>query len=457
MPEMLRRLTWLRLLVGTTSRALVFSVIAAALWMALPTAWGWTATTVMSDSMAPGIRAGDVVVTMPVDTAHLQAGRVVLVKDPDHAGRLRLHRLVAIDGDALTTRGDANPQADSTPVSRSAVVGVAVLRAPWIGAPFVWTGQGRWGLSCLAAGAFAVVLMLCGVDSGVRSRRHVAVKRASAPRAAVAAGAGAVVLVVALAPALGVGAHAAYARSTLGPGTTFGALSSYPCLAPTPADSPTLSFAFNEPSGTSATDGAGANTGTLQSGATRVAGGCPPAAASPYLTLNGTTAAAVTTATVVSAPSSYSIEIWFRTTSATGGRLLGFGNSSTGTSTAYDRMLYLTNAGKVVFGAYNLTNVAVTSPASYNDGAWHHAVATMDGVLGGAGMKLYVDGALVGSNTNLVSQTGVGYWRVGADNLTGWPGAPTTTGLTGSVDDAAVYSSALTAAKVSAHYSAGRF
>jgi len=149
---------------------------------------------------------------------------------------------------------------------------------------------------------------------------------------------------------------------------------------------------------------------------------------------------------------------WFRTTSTTGGRLLGFGNAQTGLSSSYERSLSLTNAGKVVFGVFTGLVVTVVSPAAYNDGAWHEAVATMDGTLGGGGMRLYVDGVPVAANANILSQPGIGYWRIGYDNLANWGAAtPTTYGPTGAVDDAAVYATVLTPAKVSAHYAAGRF
>ena len=43
-----------------------------------------------------------------------------------------------------------------------------------------------------------------------------------------------------------------------------------------------------------------------------------------------------------------SAEVWLKT--GANGRLLGFGNASTGASTSLDRNLYLTNSGTLVFG-----------------------------------------------------------------------------------------------------------
>ena len=116
-------------------------------------------------------------------------------------------------------------------------------------------------------------------------------------------------------------------------------------------------------------------------------------------------------------PTSYTEETWFKTTTTRGGKLMGFGSSRTGSSSSYDRQVYMTNSGQLVFGAYPGTTVTVTSPKTYNNGAWHLVTATQ----GGDGMKLYVDGALVGSDPTTGAQNYTGYWRLGGDNLSGWP------------------------------------
>ena len=76
--------------------------------------------------------------------------------------------------------------------------------------------------------------------------------------------------------------------------------------------------------------------------------------------------AAVTVATP--APSTFSVEAWFKTTTTSGGSIVGFGNSSVGTSTVYDRHVYLTTTGKVVFGVYPAVPT-VSTTAAYNDGS----------------------------------------------------------------------------------------
>jgi hypothetical protein len=160
-----------------------------------------------------------------------------------------------------------------------------------------------------------------------------------------------------------------------------------------------------------------------------------------------------TIATTVSGGSSsvFATELWFNTTSTTGGKLIGFEDTQTGNGSNYDKQVYMTNTGELIFGVYTGGFATVTSPATYNNGAWHHMVAVQDAT----GMKLYVDGALVGSNATATNQPFSGYWRVGGGNLNSWPSQPSNSYFVGSIDEAAVYSHTLNAGEVAAHFAAG--
>ena len=169
--------------------------------------------------------------------------------------------------------------------------------------------------------------------------------------------------------------------------------------------------------------------------------------------LSGTTSYISTPASAsVTNPTIFTEEIWFKTTTG-GGRLIGFGNAQTGTSSQYDRHLYLTNSGQVVFGVYSGAVYTAVSPATYLDGLWHQAAAT----LSASGMVLYVDGAQVATNTGTTTaENHSGYWRVGFDSISGWGTTqPTNFYFTGSLAWASVYTSALTAAQIKNLYVAG--
>ncbi|BCY06803.1 signal peptidase I [Actinoplanes sp. L3-i22] len=109
------------------------------LWTLVPVLFGWSSSVVVSGSMQPAIRAGDVVVTAPVPGKDIHAGYVIRFRDPSRPGRAVLHRVQRIGDDGrLITKGDANRVADSTPVPVGAVTGMGRLRVPYAGLPMLW-------------------------------------------------------------------------------------------------------------------------------------------------------------------------------------------------------------------------------------------------------------------------------------------------------------------------------
>jgi PKD repeat protein len=152
----------------------------------------------------------------------------------------------------------------------------------------------------------------------------------------------------------------------------------------------------------------------------------------------------------IAGPNTFSIETWIRGTGT--GRIVGFGNNNTdtGTSSSYDRHLYIDSGGRLTFGVYTGSINTLRSPARVDDGSWHHVVAT----LSTGGMQLFVDGVRVGNRTDVTSgQSFNGYWRIGADNLSSWPNRPQGSDrFSGSIDDVAIYPTALSTATVLDHY-----
>ena len=167
-------------------------------------------------------------------------------------------------------------------------------------------------------------------------------------------------------------------------------------------------------------------------------------------TFNGSTGGAATTA-AVPGPNTFTAEAWFRTTSTSGGKIVGFGNASSGLSGSYDRHVYLDGTGRLNFGVNNGSTSTVRSPATYNDGQWHQVTAQ----LSSAGMVLYVNGLRVGANAAVTAgQAYSGFWRVGGDNLNNWPNKPSSNYLNGTIDEVALYPTALTADQVQARHAA---
>ncbi|MEU6754870.1 DNRLRE domain-containing protein [Streptomyces sp. NPDC046685] len=147
---------------------------------------------------------------------------------------------------------------------------------------------------------------------------------------------------------------------------------------------------------------------------------------------------------------SYTIETWFKTNTTRGGKLIGFGNNTDRNSSSYDKQIYMTNTGRLVFGVYAGSTRTITTGLldTYNDNKWHHAVGTQ----GPSGMALYVDGQNKGTLGVTTHQAYAGFWHIGGDNLTSWPNRPTSSFFAGQIDETAVYPSVLTQAQVKSHF-----
>jgi streptogramin lyase len=149
-------------------------------------------------------------------------------------------------------------------------------------------------------------------------------------------------------------------------------------------------------------------------------------------------------------PFVFSYSLWFKTTSTTGGKLLGFGgqqngNGGTGDNATQDRNLYMNTTGALYYGVYNGGAVSInTGTATFNDGLWHHVVVT-DGPTNG--MKIYVDGVQKATGAYSQPQTASGYWRIGGDALGGF-GVGGSDYYVGAIDDVAIYNHELTGAEI---------
>ena len=205
---------------------------------------------------------------------------------------------------------------------------------------------------------------------------------------------------------------------------------------------------------TALTDASGhADTGTAQGGVTLGAPSGPPTLGSA-ISLDGSSGY-VQTANSISNPEGFSIVAWFKTSTSTGGTIISFEDAQglTGVSNS-DRMIWLDNAGKLVFGVYPGSYQEITSASAYNDGAWHMVVAE----IGAAGQQLWVDGTEVASNNAITSaQSYSGWWHLGwgITGSFGWPDSPTNPYLAGSLSETAVLSTSLNAAQISTLYNAG--
>jgi trimeric autotransporter adhesin len=215
------------------------------------------------------------------------------------------------------------------------------------------------------------------------------------------------------------------------------------------ADRPDSYWRLGETSGSRAADSSSSGVdGALAGVSVYGVAGAVTGTTDTALTLNGSSGHVVA-AQAWGAPTTYSTEAWFRSTTTRGGRIIGFGSSGTSAlSSSYDRMVCMRDDGKLSFGTYPGTQQTVVTPAAYNDGQWHHVVATQ----GPEGMRLYVDGVERGANSATSGASYTGFWRAGGDRC--W-GGTTSSYFAGSLDEVAVYPRVLDTDAVARHYAAG--
>jgi len=146
----------------------------------------------------------------------------------------------------------------------------------------------------------------------------------------------------------------------------------------------------------------------------------------------------------------HSIECWFSTTAALAANKLCT-KSQDGT-TWMEYALQLNSSGNIVYetnsdgtpGGYH----ALTTSGAYNDGAKYHVVAVHDNA--SDKKRVYVNGSAVASATWTPS-----CFSNASDLCVGYGTGTNNYALTGTIDEFAVYATALTAAQVADHYTKG--
>ena len=95
---------------------------------AMPMPFGWGVSVVLSGSMEPALSVNDMVFVK--EQGSYETGDIVVYQD---GSSLVIHRIISVDGNEITTQGDANNTADQ-PVDISSVKGKAVASIPFVGA-----------------------------------------------------------------------------------------------------------------------------------------------------------------------------------------------------------------------------------------------------------------------------------------------------------------------------------
>lgn len=170
--------------------------------------------------------------------------------------------------------------------------------------------------------------------------------------------------------------------------------------------------------------------------------------------LAATNGAAIISATAAAGTlptSAVTVECWYRTDYAVNWHNVI--NHDWGSSATPGWLLHLSTTA-AIFGIWHTSGQKTAAVAmSYADGQWHHFVGVYDSAgSGGTGqVRLYVDGALAASSG------GVGVYTLDDAGFVG-AGAATagSAGQERAIAEIAIYGTALSDARVAAHYAAGR-
>jgi hypothetical protein len=194
-------------------------------------------------------------------------------------------------------------------------------------------------------------------------------------------------------------------------------------------------------------DLAGTNNGVLQGGATYAAGEVGQA-----FRLDGTNGFVSTSLTVTN-PQTFTLGLWFKSSTTRGGVLLSFGDSQTGTPANYDRHIYMDNAGALHFGVNSSGTKVISSTNGLNNNSWHFVAGVLSS---NAGMSLYIDGGLMATNVAVTNaQNFNGWWRIGENNLANWPSLPSSYFFNGQIDEVSIFNRALASNEIASIYQAG--
>lgn len=205
------------------------------------------------------------------------------------------------------------------------------------------------------------------------------------------------------------------------------------------------------PANDNANDIIGGDNGILQGGVTYTRGEVGEA-----FNFDGTSGY-VATSSLINNPQTFSLTLWFQTTTTNGGVLISFDSDQyIQSGDSYDRNIYMDNTGALHFGVWNGGAAQVNTGPGYNDGNWHYVVGTLST---NTALNLYIDGVLVGNNpaVTYAQETYNGYWRIGQDNLDNWPTQfqPNSYFFQGQIDEVAIFNTALSAANAAAVFDAG--
>ena len=117
-----------------------------------------------SDSMAPAIRTGDLLVAEDIPPRQARVGDVITFHSPG-TGRLLTHRVISRRLQpggrwSFETRGDANTGVERWAVSARGTIGRVTVRLPKAGYVIGWLGRPIWAMLLVGGGGLLLAVLL---------------------------------------------------------------------------------------------------------------------------------------------------------------------------------------------------------------------------------------------------------------------------------------------------------
>ena len=202
---------------------------------------------------------------------------------------------------------------------------------------------------------------------------------------------------------------------------------------------------LGETSGTTFASTVGTFNGTWSGSPTLGATGALTGDSNKAATLNGTSQyGTVANASALSKTNNFSLELWVKRSKNAASQAVA-GKPLTATTKSENYALWFDTANKIRFEVGNGTTSKTVTSAAALDTNWHHVVATF----ASGALKIYVDGTLSASATATftTAATNSSTFDVGRSGTTNYYG--------GSIDEIAVYATALSATQIADHYAKG--
>lgn len=119
---------------------------------------GFRSLVVMSGSMQPTLRTGDLVIDRSISPLQARVGDIVTFRDPTDPTRLITHRIRRIEEQgstaAIETKGDASNSVQRWTIGVRGRMGRVEVRIPWIGYAIFWVRSRFGALAVLVIPAF---------------------------------------------------------------------------------------------------------------------------------------------------------------------------------------------------------------------------------------------------------------------------------------------------------------